>query len=131
MGEISTSVAGGKPRVIAKPFFMGGSLDPAVLTCSARPGPAVLVNLAPGPRDTFTLVVAPVEVLPEDGSLAPAMRDTIRMWVRPQGRVAPFLEAYSRAGGTHHGALVLGDTAEALVAFGRLSGWETVLLAQQ
>ena len=131
MGEISTSVAGGKPRVIAKPFFMGGSLDPAVLTCSARPGPAVLVNLAPGPRDTFTLVVAPVEVLPEDGSLAPAMRDTIRMWVRPQGRVAPFLEAYSRAGGTHHGALVLGDMAEALVAFGRLSGWETVLLAQQ
>jgi len=128
MGEISTSIAAGKPRVIAKPFFMGGSLDPAVLTCAARPGPAVLVNLAPGPRDTFTLLVAPVEVVAEDDSLKPEMRDVIRLWVRPQGKVAPFLEAYSRAGGTHHGALVLGDQAESLSAFGRLSGWDVVQL---
>jgi L-arabinose isomerase len=128
MGEISTSVADGKPQVIAKPFFMGGSLDPAVLTCSARPGPAVLVNLAPGPRDTFTLLVAPVEVVAEDGSLKPEMRNVIRLWIRPQGKVAPFLEAYSRAGGTHHGALVLGAQAESLAAFGRMSGWDVVQL---
>jgi L-arabinose isomerase len=128
MGEISTSLAEGKPRVIAKPFFMGGSLDPAVLTCAAKPGPAVLVNLAPGPRDTFTLLVAPVEVVAEDDSVQPAMRDVIRLWVRPQGKVAPFLEAYSRAGGTHHGALVLGAQAESLSAFGRLCGWDVVQL---
>lgn len=128
MGEISTSIAEGKPRVIAKPFFMGGSLDPAVLTCAAKPGPAVLVNLAPGPRDTFTLLVAPMEVVPEDASLKPEMRDVIRLWVRPQGKVAPFLEAYSRAGGTHHGALVLGAQAESLAAFGRLCGWDVVQL---
>jgi L-arabinose isomerase len=124
MGEISTSIAEGKPRVIAKPFFMGGSLDPAILTCSARPGPAVLVNLAPGPNNTFRLLLAPVEVLAEDGSLTSEMRDTVRIWVRPQGRVAPFLEAYSRAGGTHHSALVLGAEAESVGAFGRMCGWE-------
>lgn len=128
MGEISSSIAEGKPRVIAKPFFMGGSLDPAVLTCAAKPGPAVLVNLAPGPRDTFTLLVAPVEVIPEDASLKPEMRDVIRLWVRPQGKVAPFLEAYSRAGGTHHGALVLGAQAESLAAFGEICGWTVVQL---
>jgi len=128
MGEISPTVAGGRPRVFSKPFFSGGSLDPAVLACAAQPGPAVFVNLAPGPDDSFSLIVAPVEVLPEDASLDPAMRDVVRIWVRPRGKVAPFLEAYSRAGGTHHSALVLGDRAEAVAAFGRLSGLEVVRL---
>ena len=126
MGEISPSVAGDKPRVISKPFFMGGSLNPAVLTCAAKPGPAVFVNLAPGPDDTFTLIVAPVEVLAENSSMDPAMRDAVRIWVRPKGGVAAFLEAYSRAGGTHHSALVLGDHSEAMAAFGRMSGLEVV-----
>jgi len=128
MGEISPSVAGEKPRVISKPFFMGGSLDPAVLTCAVKTGPAVFVNLVPGPGDTFSLIVAPVEVLAEDASLASAMRDMVRIWVRPRGEVAPFLEAYSRAGGTHHSALVLGEHAAAISAFGRMCGLEVVLL---
>jgi L-arabinose isomerase len=122
MGEISPTVAGERPRVIARPFFSGGSLDPAILTCVTKPGPAVFVNLAPGPDDTFALIVAPVEVLAEDASLDPAMRDVVRTWVRPRIPVAQFLEAYSRAGGTHHSALVLGDRAEAIAAFGRQCG---------
>ncbi|MDD4102418.1 MAG: hypothetical protein PHU80_07270, partial [Kiritimatiellae bacterium] len=113
------------PRVISKPFFLGGSQDPAVLTCAAKPGPAVFVNLAPGPDDSFTLIVVPVEVLPEGDGLAPAMRNVIRVWVRPRVGVAPFLEAYSRAGGTHHSALVLGEHVEAIKAFGRMIGLET------
>lgn len=128
MGEISPTVAGDRPRVSSKPFFSGGSLDPAVLTCAVRPGPAVLVNLAPGPDDRFTLIVAPVEVLAEDDSLDPAMRDVVRAWVRPPGRVGEFLEAYSHAGGTHHSALVLGERTEAVAAFGRMIGVEVVSL---
>jgi L-arabinose isomerase len=58
------------------------------------------------------------------------MRDVVRAWVRPAGKVAEFLEAYSRAGGTHHSALVLGDRADALAAFGRMSGLEVVRLPQ-
>jgi len=126
MGEISTSVADGMPRVMTKPFFLGGSLDPAVLTCAVRPGPAVFVNLAPGPDDTFSLIVAPVEVLPEGDELQPEMRDVVRTWIRPQLKVAAFLEAYSHAGGTHHSALVLGDHADAVAAFGHLSGLQVV-----
>ncbi len=126
MGEISTSVAGETPRVISKPFFIGGSLDPAVLTCPVKPGSAVFVNLVPGPDDTFSLIVAPVEVLPEGDELQPAMRDVVRTWVRPQREVAAFLEAYSRAGGTHHSALVLGDHVEAISAFGRMMGMNVV-----
>ena len=131
MGEISPSVAGDTPRVIAKPFFSGGSLDPAMLTCAVQPGPAVFVNLAPGPDDTFTLIVVPVDVLAEDDALDPTMRDVVRAWVRPPGAVADFLAAYSRAGGTHHSALVLGDRAEAIAAFGRMSGLEVLRLDAQ
>jgi L-arabinose isomerase len=128
MGEISTSVACGTPRIMCKPFFLGGSLDPAVLTCAVKPGPAVFVNLAPGPDDTFSLIVAPVEVLPEGDELQPEMRNVVRTWIRPQLDVAAFLEAYSRAGGTHHSALVLGDHAEGIAAFGRMSGLDVVKL---
>jgi len=124
MGEISPAVAGDRPRVCAKPAFDGKSATTAVLTCAMKPGPAVFVNLAPGPNDSFSLILAPVEVLAEDETLDPAMRDTVRAWVRPRCNVSDFLEAYSRAGGTHHSALVLGKHAEAVAAFGRMLGVE-------
>ncbi len=126
MGEISPSIASGKPRIISKPFFSGGSLDPAILTCAAKPGPAVFVNLAPGPNNSFSLIVAPVEVLAENDSLDSAILDTIRIWVKPQGSISTFLEAYSRAGGTHHSALVLGNHVKAIAAFGHFCGLNVV-----
>ena len=114
MGEISPAVAGDAPRVFEKSLpFMGG-YSPSVLTCAAQPGPAVFVNLAPGPEDTFSLIVAPVEVVAEDDSVDPTMRDVVRIWIRPRGSVAEFLEAYSRAGG--------------IAAFGRMLGLEVVCL---
>jgi L-arabinose isomerase len=57
------------------------------------------------------------------------MRGMVRIWVRPQGGVGPFLEKYSRAGGTHHSALVLGEHSEAVAAFGRMIGVEVVEFA--
>ncbi|MDX9866511.1 MAG: hypothetical protein RBT78_01170 [Kiritimatiellia bacterium] len=125
MGEVNPAVAGEQPRVLSKPFFLGGARDPAILTCAARPGPAVFVNLAPGPDDSFTLIVSPVDVLAEGDTLDSEMRDAIRVWIRPRGGVADFLEAYSRAGGTHHSALVLGDHLAAIQAFGRMIGLQT------
>ncbi|MBT3295114.1 MAG: hypothetical protein HN919_12245 [Verrucomicrobia bacterium] len=122
MGEISPSVAGDRPRISTKPAFDGKSAATAVLTCAVKPGPAVYVNLAPGPNDSFSLIIAPVEVLAENGDLDPAMRDTVRAWVRPTCKVSEFLEAYCQAGGTHHSALVLGGCADAVVAFGRRLG---------
>jgi len=128
MGEISPAVAGDRPRICAKPAFDGKSATTAVLTCAVKPGPAVFVNLAPGPNDSFSLIVAPVEVLAEDDTLDPAMRDTVRAWIRPTCKVGSFLEAYSRAGGTHHSALVLGEHAEAVAAFGGMLGVEVRLI---
>lgn len=129
MGEINPALAQGRPHVFAKKAFDGRSRDTAALTFAARPGPATFANLTPGPDDTFTLVTAPVEILAEDADrLDPSMRDTIRIWIRPRQPVARFLEAYSRAGGTHHSALVPGADAGSVAAFGRMLGIESVTL---
>jgi L-arabinose isomerase len=129
MGEINPALAQDRPHVFAKKAFDGRSRDTAALTFAAAPGPAALVNLAPGPDDTFTLVTAPVEILAEDAArLDPAMRDTVRVWIRPRRPAAPFLEAYSRAGGTHHSALVPGACPAAIAAFGRMLGLACVNL---
>ncbi|MCL4694067.1 MAG: hypothetical protein KJ060_16330 [Candidatus Hydrogenedentes bacterium] len=121
MGEVNPETADGVPRLCEKDFPWAGALNPAVLTCATAPGPAVLVNLAPGPKNTFTLILAPVESL-GDGT-HPSMRDVIRGWIRPKNSdVAVWLEQYSRLGGTHHSALVMDGDVDALAAFGRYAG---------
>lgn len=131
MGELSPSVVAGTPRLIVRPAFGEGPHDPAVLTGPVEPGPAVFVNLAPGPDQTYSLIVAPVEVLPECGGIDPQMGDAIRAWVQPEVPVAPFLEAYARAGGTHHSALVLGAETEGIAACGRVLGLDVVPLGAE
>jgi len=127
MGEINPAIAAERPRLCEKEFPWTGARNPAVIACAPAPGPAVLANLAPGPDDTFRLIVAPVEVLGDTKS--PALRDTVRGWIRPAGGVERFLEAFSRAGGTHHSALVLGARAEEVAALATFAGIERVVLA--
>jgi len=120
MGEINPAVAAGRPLLCERdfPFTKGG--NPAFLACAPAPGPAVFVNVAPGPDKTVGLIVAPVEVL-EDGT-HPDMKKVVRGWIRSKCGAASFLEEYSRFGGTHHSALVLGEHGEALTAFAKLAG---------
>jgi L-arabinose isomerase len=129
MGEINPAVAAAAPRIVDRPFPFTPAKDPAFLACAPKPGPAVFVNLAPGPDDSFRLIVAPVEVVGD--SDREDFKDKVRGWMRPQGAPDEFLEAYSRLGGTHHSALVLGDHAEALVAFAGFAGLECWVLDQE
>jgi len=112
MGEFNLAVAARKPVLLANPLPYVGGAAPAIAACSPRPGPGVFVNLAPGPDDTFSLILAPVDVLeePEDSNF----RERIRGWIKPRVPLEKFLEAYSYAGGTHHAALVLGEQLENL-----------------
>ena len=126
MGEINPEVSADTPRVIEKPFPWTPAQNPAVLTCAPAPGPAVFVNLAPGPQDTFALIASRVEVLGD--TTVDGMRDSIRGWMRPAAGVPAFLEAYSRSGGTHHSALVLGDNLADVEAFARFAGLECVVI---
>ena len=126
MGEMNVSLADGAAVLMTKdmPFLKVGA--PAIAIGRFKPGGAVLVNLAPGPDDSFTLILAPVAMLGVEGE--DNMTDLIRGWFRPAMPVADFLESYSRLGGTHHSALVYGDATEDLARFGELMGWDVAVL---
>lgn len=126
MGEFNPAVAAGKPRLYEKNFPFTPALNPATLACAPRSGEATLVNLAPGPECSYTIIAAPVKVL-GDGT-HPDCKDWIRGWVRPAMPLEDFLEAYSEHGGTHHCALLYGDEGEALPAFARAAGFGFVSL---
>ncbi len=126
MGEINPEVACGRPRLFEKPYPFSAAQNPAVLTCSVEPGFAVLVNLAPGPNNRFSLLLAPMEVLVDEEAVN--LQDAIRIWARPSGSIETFLEEYSRRGGTHHSALVLGSRVDELLAFGAYLGLPAELI---
>ena len=120
MGEINPLVVAGRPRLIELDFPYTNALNPAVAVGGFAPGAATLVNLAPGPNDTFGLIAAAVEVLEEPA--VTTMGDCIRGWIRPDCPLAIFLEEYSRWGGTHHSALVYGHRVAEIEAYARFAG---------
>ncbi|MDO8587386.1 MAG: hypothetical protein Q7T82_10130 [Armatimonadota bacterium] len=153
MGEMNVNLAVGKPLLRVMDFPWTDADDPVFAVGRFRGGEAVLVNLAPGPdnlsrgnglarptdrassksvpaggRVSYTLVVAPVEMLYIKGK--DNMGTLIHGWFRPEIPIAQFLEEYSRAGGTHHLALVYGDIADDIMRFGEIMGWRTSYLGK-
>jgi len=126
MGEMNVNLAEGKPRLKEMPFPWTDADNPAFAVGRFRAGEGCLVNLAPGPNDTYTLIAAPVTMLDIDGE--DRMAELIHGWFRPDLPIADFLEDYCRVGGTHHLALVYGDVAVEILMFGELMGWDVVLL---
>lgn len=123
MGEINPQTIAGRPRLIELDFPYTDAHNPATLAGDMAPGVATLVNLAPGPGDTFSLITALMQI--HGRAEHPDMRDSIRGWARPDMELGDFLEAYSELGGTHHSALVYGDHTEALETFAELAGIDT------
>ena len=134
MGEMNINLIEGTPRLRQKVYAFIDSSDPVMAVGRFKAGGAVWVNLAPGPADTFTLILAPVDVLEVTG--ADAMADSIHGWIKPRRPISDFLAAYSRLGGTHHAAMVYSHGCHgredrelaALCAFGDMMGWKTAIL---
>lgn len=126
MGEMNIDLTAEVPVLMMKPFPWTDAENPVVAVGRLRGGEAALVNLAPGPDDTYTLIVTPITML--DVEIEDRMGDSVRGWFEPQGDVAGFLEAYSSIGGTHHCALVYGGSFEEIAKFGELMGWNVVIL---
>ena len=126
MGEINPDTVAGKPRLCEKPFPWTPAENPAVVTGAVRPGPAVYVNLAPGPDDSFALIAAPVTVIGD--STDPEMQEVVRGWMRPACGLEDFLERYSACGGTHHSALVFDQTPATVVALARFAGLQCTVI---
>jgi len=129
MGEVNPAVAAARPLLCQRPFPYTPTHPPAYLACAMAPGPAVLVNIAPGPDGELVLLIAPVELL-EENQPHPEMRTRIRGWIRPAWPLERFLERYSQLGGTHHSALALGATGEAVAAMARLAGLPYEILGE-
>jgi len=127
MGEINIDLVDGKPLLTNKAFPWSNAGQPAVAAGRFKGGDAVLVNLAPGPEWTYTLVICPGEMLDIKKD---RMKDTIRGWFKPALPLADFLAAYSSLGGTHHSAVVYGDVAEEITRFGELMEWEVAVLCE-
>ena len=120
MGEVNPTIAADTPRLIELDFPYTDARNPAVLVCAFKPGAATLVNMAPGPDDSFGLIASEIEVLGD--AMHPGIRDSIRAWIRTSCPLGTFLEQYSRLGGTHHSALVYGRQSEATKAFASFAG---------
>jgi len=120
LGEFNPIMSDGKCDVYEKELGAFGTNNCVTVACAPKPGPATLVNIAPGPEDMFRMIVADVDVM-QDG-LHSGIQKTLRAWVKPQVPVATFLEKYSGLGGTHHSALMRGQFRDGLGAFAQLLG---------
>lgn len=109
MGECNVALAAeGPPKLVEKDYAFGDVDNPAVAVFKVRPGPATLVNIAPGPKYAFNLISVAVEVL--DRGPQPGFPDVPHFWIRPVNHnLRDTLRLFSEAGGTHHSALILGD----------------------
>lgn len=121
MGEINVSLTGEKPVLKKIPFRYTDAEEPVIAVGRYKKGEAVLVNLAPGKDNSYTLIVVPVMM--KDTGRQDNMKETVRGWFEPPIPVPDFLSQYSRIGGTHHSALVYGDVKDEIMKFGEIMGW--------
>jgi L-arabinose isomerase len=127
MGEVNVNLlAEARPRLSERTFSWPEGKRPLAAVGCLRAGPAVFVNLAPLGGGRYRLILAPGAMVA--GGRNDRFMASVHGWFRPAQPVAPFLAAYSRAGGTHHAALVYGKETETLRTLGHFMGWETVTI---
>ncbi len=122
MGEWNIRLAARRPRLEEYDFTFGRAANPVRPVGCFRSGSAVFVNLAPLGSGRFRLILAPGRMMAPRGR--DALAGTVHGWYHPQPPLPEFLAAYSRAGGTHHAALVYGAQVDVLNGFGAEMGWD-------
>lgn len=127
MGEFNLKICAGKAHMIRKDFPYAPGFDPSCLMGHFKPGAACLVNLAPGADGRYTLILADGELVDLPETIG-SFENAVSGWFRPSAPLDEFLAAYSRAGGTHHSALVYGATAMQLGLLADLTGFDRVIL---
>ncbi|WP_218883235.1 L-fucose/L-arabinose isomerase family protein [Spinactinospora alkalitolerans] len=123
MGEGNWKVArADEPvRLIKRPLGIGRLDDPPTLLFRIQPGPATLASLVYLGGTDFRLVVAEGEVL--DSQELPVLEMPYGQF-RPASGVRGCMDAWLRAGGTHHMVMNLGHAAADWKVFCELAGIE-------
>lgn len=126
MGEINPALTAWTPTIDDKKFTYNSSGNTVTMNACYRKGKAVYVNLAPR-KEGFALILSNVE-LTDDGKPDNIYKREVQGWMKPSMPVADFLKAFSLAGGTHHSALVYDVDINELAAFGKMMGFEVVII---
>ncbi len=110
MGEYNVALSAEEQRPVMseKAFTFGNAENPATVLAPFKPGKVVFVSLNPGPGNTFSVFFQTGKMLytPKDHR----QQGIVAGWFLPDKPLPEFLEAYSRAGGIHHAALIYSDT---------------------
>ena len=123
MGEVNLDLLDGKPELVKCAFPIEDTNPPLFAAGRLKPGKATLVNLAPGKDNTYTLIMATVSVEKARDS---KFKNSVRGWIKPTINIEDFLAEYSRAGGTHHLAMVYGKKIQVLSRFAKIMGWNAL-----
>jgi L-arabinose isomerase len=127
MGECNYQMARqDKPvKLMPRPFDWGNCERPAVAIFQLKPGPVTLASLTEMPlensKSSFRLVAFKGEIL--DAPDHPFLRNP-HSRIKVNDKLEDFLVNYSRAGGTHHLALVYGDCMDKLLRFAELMNFD-------
>ena len=113
--------AANRPALVPKEYVFGDVENPVIASFPLRPGPATLVNIAPGPGDRLEIIASRCQVL--DRWAPERFPDVPHFWIAPaDADLRAFLRRYSECGGTHHLALALGDQVDAVRSMARMLG---------
>ena len=122
MGEYNVALSNPerKPVMSKKDFVFGDADDPAIVLSPFKPGRVVFLSLNPVSDNRFEIFAAGGSMLytPNDNQ----QNYVVSGWFKPDQALPEFLEAYSRAGGMHHAALIYADadTEDIVAALSRL-----------
>ncbi len=126
MGEMNPRLTQHKPVITDKKFNYNSLGDTTTVCASFKAGRAILVNLSPAQKG-YTLILSEV-ALSDETDHTSAYATEVQGWLKPGKPLNLFLKLYSEYGGTHHSAMVYGANLKSLIAFGRLMGFETVVI---
>ena len=98
-----------KPRLIDKVFNEGGLQNPPTPLFTPEPGEATVVSLAYMGHDRYKFVVSYGEILDKCDLLGCEMP---YLFFKPNTGIDRCVEAWLKEGGTHHEAVMRGDTRE-------------------
>lgn len=125
MGEYNPALTIGKGEMKEIPFIFGEADNPVVGYGCYKGGEAIFTNVYKNEKGTYTMLIAPVEMVTvrEDN-----MVGMVRGWMKPKMPVERFLERISMEGVTHHSSLVYNRTTDEVKFFADVLGLETVIL---
>ena len=126
IGEGNYNLISGRPKLISKKYALVDFKEVVVAVGGLKPGKVCIVDIAPGPDNTFGLILIEGEMLEIKGK--DNLNTTIHGWFKPGNNINEVLSGYSKAGGTHHKVLVYGDAMDNISGFGEMMGWKVTIL---